>query len=77
METENFVNRQWRGEKQRNTKQWLRILELRSKDLTFAQVATLTGISRQRAHQIIAQAKRYASTHDDELATYIRDRETR
>lgn len=73
MEPEKIVNRDWRGEAQRDTKQWLRVLDLRAKDLTFAQIAMLTGVSRQRAHQIISQARHYASTHDDELARKITD----
>ena len=59
---------------ERNTKQWMAIVDLRSRGLTFAQIAALTGVSRQRAHEIIGLARNYAKKHDDELAKYIAER---
>jgi len=55
----------------RNVKQWKQVLSLWSHDLSFAQVSKLTPVSRQRCHQIINQAKKYASEHDDELSAWI------
>jgi len=56
----------------RNVKQWKQVISLWSHDLSFDQVSKLAGISRQRCHQIIGQAKYYAEKHDDELAAWIR-----
>jgi len=55
-------------------KLWMDVVRLRNAKLTYAEIGTLTGITRQRAQQIIAQAKRYAIKHDDELARYIAER---
>lgn len=55
-------------------KLWMDVIRLRSAKLTYAEIGTLTGITRQRAQQIITQAKRYAVKHDDELAKYIAER---
>lgn len=59
---------------ERKTKQWMAIVDLRSRGLTFAQIAALTGVSRQRAHEIIGLARKYAAKHDDDLTRYIAER---
>lgn len=59
---------------QRKIKQWKSVIELRSKGLTLASVGKVNDISRQRVHQIIAQAKAYTTRHDDELAQWIKER---
>lgn len=51
-----------------NSKLWLEVVRLRKANLSFAKISKLTGVSRQRAHQIVVQAKRYAGRKDDELA---------
>ena len=55
-------------------KLWMDVVRLRNAKLTYAEIGQLTGITRQRAQQIITQAKRYAVKHDDELARYIAER---
>ena len=55
-------------------KQWMDVIRLRTAGLTFAEISRLTGVSRQRAHQIISQAQKYAEAHDNELAKYIAER---
>ena len=50
------------------------VIRLRSAKLTYAEISQLTGISRQRACQIVFQAKRYVNKHDNELAKYIVER---
>ena len=55
-------------------KLWMDVVRLRSANLTYAEIGTLTGITRQRACQIVGQAKVYAGKHDDELAKYITER---
>ena len=57
----------------RNVKQWKEVINLRSRGLTFDQISKLTGISRQRCHQIIEQAKYHAGIYDDELSTWIKE----
>lgn len=54
-----------------NTELWIRVVRLRKANLTFAEISRVTGVSRQRAHQIIAQAKSYAARKDDALARKI------
>lgn len=49
-------------------KLWLDVIRLHNAKLTYTEISQLTGISRQRACQIVGQAKRYADKHDDELA---------
>ena len=58
---------------ERKTQQWLLVIDLRSRGLTFAQIAALTGVSRQRAHQIVGRARIYASKHNDGLAQAIKE----
>ena len=60
-------------ERDKKIKLWKQVLKLRSSGLSFAQISVLTGISRQRCHQIVAQAAKYSGSHDDELATYIKE----
>jgi len=55
-------------------KQWMDVIRLRAAGLTFAEISRLTGVSRQRAHQIVGQAQKYAGSHDNELAKYIAER---
>ena len=52
-------------------KLWMDVVRLRNANLTYAEIGKLTGITRQRACQIIVQAKVYAGKHNDELAQYI------
>lgn len=52
-------------------KLWMDVIRLRSAKLTYAEISQLTGISRQRACQIVFQTKRYVNKHDNELAKYI------
>lgn len=56
-----------------NTELWIRVVRLRRANLTFAEISRVTGVSRQRAHQIVAQAKQYAAIHDNALARKILD----
>ena len=57
----------------RNTKQWREVLSLRSKGLHLDQVGIIAGITKQRVHQIINQAKAYTTRHDDELSEWIKE----
>jgi len=63
-----------RDKNNRNEKQWRMVVDLRACGLTYAQIATLTGVSRQRAHHIIAKALQYATANDDDLARYIKQK---
>ncbi|MFA6358919.1 MAG: hypothetical protein WCY09_09715 [Candidatus Omnitrophota bacterium] len=62
------------SEKWRNTKQWKSVLSQWSKGLTFEQTGRLNGITRQRCHQIVRQAKKYVDKYDDDLAKFIKER---
>ncbi|MHB0967803.1 MAG: sigma factor-like helix-turn-helix DNA-binding protein [Saccharofermentanales bacterium] len=55
-------------------KLWMDVIRLRNAKLTYAEIGRLMGITRQRACQIVIQAKAYAGKHDDELAKYIAER---
>lgn len=59
-------------EREKKIKLWKQVLKLRASGLTFAQVGKVTGITRQRCHQIIGHAKNYVASHDDELAQWIK-----
>ena len=50
------------------------VIDLRSRGLTFAQIAALTGVSRQRVHQIVGRARIYANKHNDPLAQAIKEK---
>lgn len=60
------------AEREKKIKLWKQVLKLRSSGLTLDQVGRVTGITRQRCHQIIKQAVAYSNSHNDELSDYIK-----
>ena len=50
---------------------WLLILQLRAQGKTLAECGQAVGLTRQRAHAIIKQARSYAKKHNDGLAQKI------
>ena len=55
----------------RNVKQWKKVINLYASGANYAEIGRAIGITRERARQIIVQAKYYMNLHDDELAEWI------
>ena len=52
----------------KNLVKWEQVLYLRLRGLGYREIGAEVGISHQRVHQIINQARDYAETHDDHAA---------
>jgi len=59
--------------KQRKIKTWKEVVKYRAAGLSMPKIGLLTGLTKQRVFSILKQAEKYASSHDDELAMYIKD----
>lgn len=60
-------------QKQRKIKTWKDVVRYRAAGLTMPEIGRITGLTKQRIFSILKQTEKYASSHDDELATYIKE----